>query len=179
MADPFLGEIRIFPYTFAPKGWAFCNGQSLPIRQFDALFRLLGNTFGGDGKTNFFLPALHGRIGVGAGQGPGLSSYPLGRSDGNETVVLSEAELPAHNHSLNASTAIGTTKTADKNQLAQGLGGTKSAQEMALIYSTQAATTALAPNSIAVDGLGAAHANMMPYLSLGFCIAVEGEYPTQ
>src|ERR1700682_2861989 len=100
MADPFVAEIRIFPFTFPPKGWAFCNGQLMPISQNTALFSLLGTTYGGDGKSNFALPNVQGRATMHPGQGPGLSLHDLGEQAGTETVTLLQSEIPAHSHSL-------------------------------------------------------------------------------
>ena len=107
--DPFVAEIRIFPFNFAPKGWAFCNGQLLPISQNTALFSLLGTTYGGDGKSNFALPNLEGNAAMHPGQGPGLSLHDLGETGGSETVTLLESELPAHSHAVRASAQDGTT----------------------------------------------------------------------
>src|SRR3712207_2879428 len=103
MADPFVAEIRIFPFNFAPKGWAWCNGQLLPISQNTALFSLLGTTYGGDGKSNFALPDLQGRAPMHPGQGPGLSLHALGEMRGTETVTLLESEIPAHSHAMRGS----------------------------------------------------------------------------
>src|SRR5207249_6454307 len=103
MADPFVAEIRIFPFNFAPKGWAWCDGQLMPLSQNTALFSLLGTTYGGDGKSNFALPDLQGRAPMHPGQGPGLSLHDLGETGGSETVTLLESEMPAHSHSLRAS----------------------------------------------------------------------------
>src|SRR5687767_4569677 len=104
MADPFVAEIRIFPFNFAPKGWAFCNGQLMPISQNTALFALLGTFYGGDGKSTFALPGLQGAVPVHQGQGSGLSEYFLGQNGGSETVTLLESEIPAHNHFLRCNT---------------------------------------------------------------------------
>ena len=108
--DPFIGEIRLVPFNFAPRGWAICAGQLLPINQNQALFALLGTTYGGDGRTTFALPDLRGRIPVGAGQPPAGSSYPLGATGGQETVKLTTGQLPGHAHAVHASSAAGTTK---------------------------------------------------------------------
>src|ERR1700737_308741 len=120
--DPFVAEIRIFPFNFAPKGWAFCDGQLLPLSQNTALFSLLGTTYGGDGKSNFALPDMQGNAPIHAGQGPGLSLYDLGQSSGTETVTLLQSEIPAHPHSMNASTQDGTNSHPQQNLLAQGVG---------------------------------------------------------
>src|SRR5712692_3367466 len=107
MADPFVAEIRIFPFNFAPKGWALCDGQLMPISQNTALFSLLGTTYGGDGKSTFALPDMQGNAPIHAGQGPGLSLYDLGQMGGTETVTLLQSEIPAHSHNVMASTAAG------------------------------------------------------------------------
>src|SRR6187402_1117505 len=107
MADPFVAEIRIFPFSFAPKGWAFCDGQLLPLSQNTALFSLLGTTYGGDGKTTFALPDLRGRAPIHQGQGPGLTSRSLGEQDGTETVTLISSQIPAHAHTVNAVSGAG------------------------------------------------------------------------
>src|ERR1700722_5395883 len=109
MATPFLGQIMIVPYNFAPQGWAFCNGQLLSIAQNTALFALIGTIYGGDGRSNFALPNLQGRVPVGAGQGLGLSEYTIGQSGGEQTHTLDLQEMPEHDHALNGSTTTGTT----------------------------------------------------------------------
>src|SRR3954464_13141008 len=109
MSDPFVAEIRIFPFNFPPKGWAFCDGQILPLSQNTALFSLLGTTYGGDGKSNFALPDMQGNVPMHPGQGPGLSLHDLGETGGSDTVSLLESEIPAHSHTLMASNQIGDT----------------------------------------------------------------------
>src|SRR5512133_1608136 len=111
MADPFVAEIRIFPFNFAPKGWAFCNGQLLPLSQNTALFSLLGTTYGGDGKSNFALPNIQGNAVMHPGQGPGLSLHDLGETGGSDTVTLLQSEIPAHSHPVNASQGDATERT--------------------------------------------------------------------
>src|SRR5262244_1738300 len=124
MADPFVAEIRIFPFNFAPKGWAFCDGQILPISQNTALFSLLGTTYGGDGKSNFALPDLQGSAAMHPGQGPGLSLHDLGETGGTETVTLLESEMPSHSHQLRAAIDQGDLKVANTNRsLAVSAGG--------------------------------------------------------
>src|SRR5437660_4329644 len=116
MADPFVAEIRIFPFNFAPSGWAFCDGQLLPISQNTALFSLFGTTYGGDGKSNFGLPNLQGSAPMHPGQGPGLSSHDLGETGGSETVTLVEAQIPAHSHPLNAVISPATANAGAPNR---------------------------------------------------------------
>src|SRR5207248_3652199 len=120
--DPFVAEIRIFPFNFAPKGWAWCDGQILPLSQNTALFSLLGTTYGGDGKSNFALPDLQGSVPLHPGQGPGLSLYDLGETGGSETVTLLESEIPAHSHSLEASNQPGEDPSAAGEALARSVG---------------------------------------------------------
>src|SRR5512146_2484021 len=122
MADPFVAEIRIFPFNFAPKGWAFCDGQILPLSQNTALFSLLGTTYGGDGKRNFARPNMQGNAPMHPGQGPGLSLHDLGETGGSETVSLLEAEIPAHSHAVSVSQADATDGTAAGQKLATGIG---------------------------------------------------------
>src|SRR5215475_4052317 len=177
MADPFVAEIRIFPFNFAPKGWAFCNGQILPISQNTALFSLLGTTYGGDGKSNFALPNLQGAAPLHAGQGPGLSLWDLGEIQGSTAVTLLESEIPSHAHALAAQ-----TQNANTNQPAGGLlaaGHYGGAQGGAVNYYLTSNTpqTQLSPNAIAPAGGDQPHNNMMPYLTLNFCIALQGVFP--
>src|SRR5918999_693360 len=122
MADPFAAEIRIFPFNFAPKGWAWCDGQLMPLSQNTALFSLLGTTYGGNGKSNFALPDLQGRAPMHPGQGPGLSLHDLGETGGSETVTLLESEMPAHPHALMANTGQANLQTPAGEQLAAGVG---------------------------------------------------------
>jgi microcystin-dependent protein len=179
--DTFIAQIEIFPFAFAPKGYALCNGQALPISQNTALYRLLGNIYGGDGKTTFALPNLQGAVPIGVSDDPTMGSYELGQAGGKEAVALAEENLPVHTHALNASTATGKDSKSTQNQLARGIGGSKAVGSTAVIYSTilSRATTPLSPASIAGEGASAAHPNMMPYISLNFCIALQGSYPPQ
>jgi microcystin-dependent protein len=179
MSNPFLAEIRIFTGNFAPKGWALCDGQILPISQNTALFSLLGTTYGGNGTSNFALPNLQGSVPIQAGQGPGLSLYDLGETGGTQTVTLLTSELPAHNHPLVATTSAGTQTTATGSQLAKGLGGSKQQSHVSNIYSTNSATTSLAPAMLAVAGGGQPHNNLMPLLGLNFIIALQGIFPAR
>jgi microcystin-dependent protein len=170
MADPFVAEIRIFPFTFPPKGWAFCNGQLLPISQNTALFALLGTFYGGDGKSTFALPGLQGSAPIHQGQGSGLSEYFLGQQGGSQTVSLLESEMPAHNHIMRAS----TQDPADVNlvtptaSFAIATGGTP--------YQDQS-NTQLAPQALTPTGGDAPHNNMMPFLTLNYNIALQGVFP--
>ena len=172
MADPFVAEIRIFPFNFAPHGWAWCNGQLLPISQNTALFSLLGTTYGGDGKSTFALPNLQGRAPMHPGQGPGLSLHDLGETGGSETVTLLESEIPAHSHSKVASTEDGVQGSLTPGiTLATSVGG-------ALYQSnTNANLVSMNPASLSPAGGDQPHNNLQPYLTLYFCIALQGVFP--
>jgi len=165
MAEPFLSEIRIFSFNFAPKGWALCNGQLLPINQNQALFALLGTTFGGDGRVNFALPNLQARTPIHVGSG-----HPLGQSAGAQTHTLSLAELPSHTHVARAVSAQATTAVPNGNMLATAKGGA--------VYAAAASPTPLSPATVANVGGGQAHSNMQPFLALNFCIALQGIFPS-
>jgi microcystin-dependent protein len=179
MSSPFVAEIRIFPYNFAPVGWAVCNGQLLPISQNTALFSLLGTTYGGNGTTTFALPNLqNGAIPVGQGQGAGLSDYDLGQSGGESSVTLINAELPAHNHGLNCTTTVATVAASEGTQLAKGQKGNLQSMTRAKVYSTNAPTATLNPaTAMGPTGSSLPHNNMMPNLALNFCIAMQGVFP--
>jgi microcystin-dependent protein len=171
MADPFVAEIRIFPFNFAPKGWAWCDGQLLPLSQNTALFSLLGTTYGGNGKSNFALPDLQGRAPMHPGQGPGLSLHDLGETGGSETVSLLESEIPAHSHGMRASTdpanvQIPTSATC----LSRAAGGNA--------YSTVVTgLQGMSPNVLAPAGGDQPHNNLQPYLTFYFNIALQGVFP--
>jgi microcystin-dependent protein len=170
MADPFVAEIRIFPFNFAPRGWAWCDGQLLPISQNTALFSLLGTTYGGDGKSTFALPDLEGRAPMHPGQGPGLSLYDLGQEGGSDTVTLLESEMPSHGHGLRADTIdLGDTNVPSPTaNFAQSAGGT--------LYQASS-NTQLAPNALTPAGSDLPHNNMQPYLTFYFNIALQGVFP--
>jgi microcystin-dependent protein len=172
MADPFVAEIRIFPFNFAPKGWAFCNGQLLPLSQNTALFSLLGTTYGGDGKSNFALPNLQGSAPIHAGQGNGLSLYDLGQEGGTETVTLLQTELPIHPHGLMATVENGTQGT-----LTNGI--TMASSVAGQLYQTNVNTNLVPMNvqALSIAGGSGPHNNMMPYLTLNFNIALQGVFP--
>ncbi len=169
--DPFVAEIRIFPFNFAPKGWAWCDGQILPLSQNTALFSLLGTTYGGDGKSNFALPDLQGRAPMHPGQGPGLSLHDLGETGGSETVSLLESEIPSHSHAMRASSDDADLKApAATRVLARGNPG--------FLY--QSSTSGIQPMSdqaIAPAGGDQPHNNLQPYLTFYFSIALQGVYP--
>ena len=169
MADPFVAEIRIFPFNFAPKGWAWCNGQLMPISQNTALFSLLGTTYGGDGKSTFALPDLQGRAPMHPGQGPGLSLHDLGETGGSETVTLLESEIPVHSHSFNCSNADSNSQGPDAQRFGGGIG--------IAFYATPGALASLAPEALTPAGGDQPHNNMMPYLTFYFNIALQGVFP--
>ena len=171
MADPFVAEIRIFPFNFAPKGWAWCDGQLLPLSQNTALFSLLGTTYGGNGKSNFALPDLQGRAPMHPGQGPGLSLHDLGETGGSETVTILESEMPAHSHSLNAVGGFNGTNNDPTN------GVPAKADAGLLSYTPSGPTLMMAPESIAPTGGDQPHNNLMPYLTYYFSIALQGVFP--
>jgi microcystin-dependent protein len=172
MADPFVAEIRIFPFNFAPKGWAWCQGQLLPLSQNTALFSLLGTTYGGDGKSNFALPDLEGRAPMHPGQGPGLSLYDLGQTGGSETVTLLESEIPSHSHALTAQTDPGITNVPGGGAISAPFGRGNN-----LFTSTNTPLVAMAPEALAPAGGDQPHNNLMPYLTFYFCIALQGVFP--
>lgn len=166
MADPFVAEIRICGFNFPPNGWAFCNGQLLPISQNTALFSLLGTVYGGDGKSTFGLPNLQGRAPMHPGQGPGLSLHDLGEVGGDVTVTLLPSEMPAHHHGpLHVHNVAGTTNEVDPSH--------NLAIAPSNIYGP---ATNLVPMGDTVGG-GGAHENRQPYLALNFVIALQGVFP--
>lgn len=166
MAEPFLSEIRIMSFVFAPKGWALCNGQLLPINQNQAIFSLLGTTFGGDGRVNFALPDLRGRVPIHVGHG-----HTLGEQGGQSAHTISTAELPAHVHAELATTVAATTSTPDNTRL---LAQSTAAE----IYAAASNLQAMDPTALSAVGGSQAHLNMQPFLSLSFCIALQGIFPS-
>lgn len=168
MATPFIGEIKMFGGNFAIQNWAFCDGSLLPIDQNDALFSLLGTTYGGNGQTTFALPDLRGRVPIHSGTGPGLSNYVLGQIGGVESVTLTASQIPPHNHNVLA----GNGATAP---IAGGYLNNASA-----IYSPPDSTVVMKSSSTAVDGGGnQPHSNLQPFLTINFIISLFGIYPTQ
>jgi len=163
MAEPFLSEVRIMSFVFAPKGWALCNGQLLPINQNQALFSLLGTTFGGDGRVNFALPDLRGRVPIHVGSG-----HTLGERGGEQAHTLSISELPTHTHVAQASTSNATTAVSTGNVMGSTSNG----------YSAPANLTSLLPATVGNVGGSQAHLNMQPFLILSFCIALQGIFPS-
>ena len=171
MADPFVAEIRIFPFNFAPKGWAWCDGQLLPLSQNTALFSLLGTTYGGDGKSNFALPDLQGRAPMHPSQGPGLSLHDLGETGGSDTVTLLESEIPSHAHTLRGDVNVAESPDPSGNTLARG-------SSINVYHSnTNQNLVAMAEGSLAPAGGDQPHNNLQPYLTFHFCIALQGVFP--
>ncbi|MEL0436397.1 phage tail protein [Phycobacter sp. K97] len=174
MSEPFVAEIRIFAGNFAPRGWAFCDGQLLPVSQNTALFSLIGTTYGGDGRTTTALPNLQGRAPMHPGRGPGLTSRRLGQKGGVEQVVLSEAQIPSHNHTVRANMSNGTTNVP---LTAASLAG---AGRDSLYDSTPPSNLVdLAAETLNTTGGGQPHLNMQPFLALSFIIALVGLYPSR
>lgn len=167
MSDPFVAEIRIFAGNFAPKGWAMCNGQILPISQNTALFSLIGTYYGGDGKSTFALPDMLDNCAVGQGQGPGLTERVLGEMSGTQNVSLLQTEMPVHTHSISMS--VRPADTLDPPGLALGTGNA--------VYVPAAAGQPLAFQGLPPAGGSLPHNNMMPYLTLNFIIALQGVFP--
>lgn len=166
MAEPFLSEIRIMSFSFAPRGWALCNGQLLPINQNQALFSLLGTTYGGNGQTNFGLPDLRGNVPIHVGQG-----NILGQKGGEQAHTLTVGELPVHVHALRATTAVATTNTPASDLL---LGQSTASQ----LYGAPSNLVAMDPRQVSNVGGSQAHLNMQPFLVLSFCIALQGIFPS-
>jgi microcystin-dependent protein len=171
MASPFVAEIRIFGFNFAPTGWALCDGQLMPISQNTALFSLLGTFYGGDGKSTFALPNLQASAPVHQGQGPGLSEYFLGQQGGSESITLLINEIPIHNHFVVATPSPAETFAAQGNAIARGV-GMNPYQTISNANMTNMAFQILTPN-----GGSLPHNNLMPYLTLTFCIALQGVFP--
>lgn len=165
MAEPFLAEIRIVGFNFPPKGWASCDGQLLPINQNQALFSLLGTTYGGDGRVNFALPDLRGRVPIHFG-----NNYTLGQKSGAETHTLSQSEMPQHSHHLQAVNTASNTPVPSGSHLAQST--------PAEFYNAPANLVSMASNTITSTGGGQSHMNIQPYLAIKFCIALQGIFPS-
>ena len=171
MADPFVAEIRIFPFNFAPRGWAWCNGQLMPISQNTALFSLLGTTYGGDGKSTFALPDLQGCAPMHPGQGPGLSMHYLGETSGTDTVTLLSSEIPAHNHNVQVSQVPGSSPVPTGQ-----LTATTTSDNL---YAPAQNLQAMAPQALTPAGGDQPHNNLQPYLTFYFNIALQGIFPSR
>jgi microcystin-dependent protein len=185
--DVFVGQIMLFPFNFAPTGFAFCRGQLLPIGQNTALFSLLGTNFGGNGTTHFALPNLQGRVPMGFGQGPGLTDHPfLGETGGSETLPLTTAQMPLHSHPMSATSAVATVACKNGAGDRQTPVGTVPATESAGVtatYSSAPPNAMMRPGNIALSGTTAPaggaqpHENRQPYLAMSYCIALQGIFP--
>ena len=173
MSEPFIAEVRIFPYNFAPRGWANCDGQLLPIAQNTALFALVGTLYGGDGRTTFGLPNLKGRGALHPGNGPGLSPYNLAQRGGVANVTLSEAQIADHTHAMRAINNLGNNPNPTGRGLARSQGG--------LAYQTNSTANLVQMSTAALKSNGGnqSHNNMQPFLTLRFCIALQGIFPSR
>ena len=177
MTAPFLAEIRIMPITYAPRGWAFCQGQLMPINQFTALFSLLGVTYGGDGRSSFGLPNLQGNVPVGVGQGPGLSRYDLGQAAGTTTVTIDTNSMARHTHPLAADDGTANGSSPSARYYAKGDWNDTGTNRVVSSYNQVTPDTTMRIDAIANTGGGQGHNNMMPYLALNFCICLQGIFP--
>ncbi len=174
MSDPFVAEIRIFGFNFAPKGWALCNGQLIPISQNTALFSLLGTTYGGDGKSTFALPNLQDRSPMHPGQGPGLSLHDLGESAGEAAVTLLNTELPVHSHTAGANAGSGGQAAPPNN-----VWGSLAGRTPPPLYQSGAPNVSMSASALGLAGSSLPHNNRQPYLGLNFCIALQGIFPAR
>ncbi|MGE7694705.1 phage tail protein [Lysinibacillus sp. NPDC094177] len=164
MAEPYLGEVRLFSIHYAPRGWLSCEGQLLPIRQYQALYSLLGTVYGGDGVNTFALPDLRGRVPIHVSS----PSFPLGKKEGKETHTLTTSEMPQHNHQVHGSSSPASVTSPQENVWA----------EKDNLYAT-GTTVTMNPATLSIAGGGQAHNNMQPYLAIRFCIAIQGIYPSR
>ncbi len=178
--NQFLGQIALFPYNFAPLNWAFCQGQVLPISEYTALFSLLGVQFGGDGIRTFALPDLRGRVPIGQGQGPGLSSYVVGEQQGVEQVALATATVPTHSHAFPAFASAATTSAPNGALPAEGNQPGRGGGVAVNTYAAPGTAAALAAGQVVpAAGGGQPHNNLQPYLTLNWCIALTGIFPSR
>jgi microcystin-dependent protein len=169
MAQPYVGEIRMFGGNFAPVGWAFCSGQLLPISENETLFQLIGTTYGGDGQDTFALPDLRGRLPIHQGSGPGLSSRILAETGGSETVTLTGNQIPLHNHLAVVSTSAATASSPQGNVIANGTPN---------LYLRDVPSDSMNPNSLGISGGNQPHENLMPFLCVSFIISLFGIFPS-
>lgn len=180
MSDPYLGEIRMVGFNFAPNGWALCDGQLLPISQYTALFSLLGTSFGGNGQTTFALPDLRGRVPVHQGAGLGLSPYVMGQMGGEEKVTLTVAQIAQHNHTVGVKDDIGNVGDPTNAVLAEVNTSADPRQpKLMTLYSNQPPTKTMAPSAVSMTGANQPHTNIQPYLCVNFIIALVGIYPSR
>jgi microcystin-dependent protein len=169
MSDPYVGEIRMFGGNFAPVGWAFCWGQTIPISENDTLFQLIGTTYGGDGQETFNLPDLRGRVPMHFGQGPGLSAYQLGETGGVESVTLTTQQIPVHSHPFVTATDPGTASNPQGRLVA--------ASPSDSLYIQDSPSVPMAPQTIGVSGGSQPHDNLMPYVAINYIISLYGIFP--
>ena len=172
MSEPYVGEIRMFAGNFAPRGWAFCDGQLLAVSQNDALFSLLGTIYGGDGRTTFGLPDVRGRVPLHQGSGPGLSPRRLGSKSGAEKVTLTTNQMPSHTHTLSGSSNVATESDPQNNLLAETVAP-------ASLYRATQPSLSLSSKSINSEGGSRSHTNLMPFLCINYIIALFGIYPSR
>lgn len=177
MANNYVGQLALFPFNFAPVGWALCQGQLLPISQYTAVFSLLGTQFGGDGRSNFALPDLRGRAPIGQGQGPGLSVYNIGSAQGVEQVTLTTTTTPPHSHGFPAFATTATTNAPSGALPAEGKGSGRGAFAVNTYTAPATAVSLGAGQVVPVSGGGVPHNNLQPYLTLNWCIALQGVFP--
>ena len=179
MPTPYVGQIIMFAGNFAPQGWALCQGQLLPISEYQVLFQLIGTTYGGNGQSTFALPDLRSRVPIGDGQGQGLSNYAIGRTVGTEAVVLTQTQLPPHGHPVAAITPQGTANVPAGNTLLAALGGQAgSGPDQVPAYGPPNDQTQLSANSVGSAGGSQPHGNLQPYLAINYCIALNGAFPS-
>lgn len=180
MLEPFIGQIIMVGFNFAPKGWALCQGQLLSIAQNTALFSLLGTTYGGDGQTTFALPDLRGRCAIGMGQGPGLSNYYQGDVSGTESVTLIQSQIPSHTHQLMASRSSGTVNNPENALLGKSEVTIARGNKVAVdAFASGAPEVAMNPLAISLTGGSQPHSNMQPYLVMNYAIALQGIFPSR
>lgn len=172
MVNPFLGEVIMFGGNFAPRGWALCNGQLLPISQYSALFSILGTIYGGDGRTTFALPDFRGRLSINPRSGPGLSSYREGERGGQESVYLTISEIPSHNHLINAVNTVGTSTSPTNHIL-----GDSDAFDTE--FAASGTPTTMKSDMVRNTGNGLSHTNIQPFLCVNYIIALQGTYPSR
>jgi len=187
VSDQFIGEIRLFPYNFAPVGWAFCNGQLLSIQQNTALFSLLGTFYGGNGQSTFALPELRGRVAIAPGQGPGLTNRDLGAIGGEEAVTLTTGSMPGHTHTLNAGGTLRGKNAADDQRSPSGTVPAAESSGVTATYSDALADASMKAGGVTLGGAasaastgnGSPHENRQPLVTLNYCIALSGIYPSR
>ncbi len=179
MSSPFVGQIFMFAGNFAPAGWAFCNGQLMPISENEVLFQLIGTTYGGDGQSTFAMPDLRGRLPVHQGQGGGLSSYILGQSGGTETVTLTTQQIPSHNHFFLANGSQASSANPAANQTLANANINQTPNPMPYVAYDGTNQVTMPGNSIVNTGGNQPHENVQPILTLNYCISLFGIFPTQ